>query len=37
MWESAVYLQLLTHVTAAQCAPSGQMHEALKSIVTFSC
>lgn len=37
IWESDLYLQLLTHVTAAQHASLGQMHDALQSIITFSC
>ena len=37
IWESDVFLQLLTHVTAAQHESLGQMHDALQSIVTLSC
>lgn len=37
IWESDVYLQLVTHVTTAQYASLGQMHDTLQSIITLSC
>lgn len=33
--EFNLYSPLLTHVTAAQHASSGQMHDALQSIITL--
>ena len=37
IWKSDIYLQLLTHVTAAQHASLGYMPDALQSIIILSC